>query len=110
MSQHGAFHITAQHLIVLQLTQLPVELALFVGSPAVNALSQCNTFNTWQVGQHVIWQGCHTGARQVKLQQGFQSTKNRRCQRVELGVVGEIQNLQTLEALEAACLDFLKGL
>ncbi|GLD64814.1 tsukushin isoform X1, partial [Lates japonicus] len=33
------------------LTQLPMELSLFLGPPAVDASSQCNTLNTGQVGQ-----------------------------------------------------------
>lgn len=66
-SQHDAFHITVQHLVVLDLTQLPVELSLFLGPPAVDALSQCNALDTGQMGQHVVWQGRHTGARKIQL-------------------------------------------
>ena len=107
-SQHNALHITGEHLVVLDLTQLPVELPLFLGPPAVGAFSQCNTLYTGQVGQHVIWQGHHTGARQVQLLQWVQSAEDRRAQILELGVVWEIQNLQALQALEAVWLDFLK--
>ncbi|KAG7278506.1 hypothetical protein CRUP_004115, partial [Coryphaenoides rupestris] len=40
VSQHHALHITAQHLIMSDLAQLPVELSLFLGPPALDALSQ----------------------------------------------------------------------
>ncbi len=70
VSQHDALHVTVQHLVVMDLTQLPVELSLFLGPPAVDVFSQCNALNTGQMGQHVIWQGRHTRARQIQLLQG----------------------------------------
>lgn len=39
-SQHDAFHVTAEHIVVLEPTQLPVELGLFLAPPALGAFSQ----------------------------------------------------------------------
>lgn len=69
-SQRDALHVAVQDLVVLDLAQLPVELPLFLAPPAVDVWSQRNALNAGQVGQHVIWQGRHAGARQIKLLQG----------------------------------------
>lgn len=108
VSQHDALHVTVQHLSLLDLTELPVELSLFIGPPAVDVFSQCNTPDTRQVGQHVTWQGRHAGAGQIQLLQGAQSAENCRAQSLEFGVVREVKNLQALETHEAVWLDFLE--
>ncbi len=60
VSQQDALHITVQRVAFFNLTQLPVELSLFIGPPAVDAFSQSNALNTGQVGQNVTWQGRYT--------------------------------------------------
>lgn len=63
VSQHDALHITAEHIIMLELTQLPVELRLFLASPTLDTFSQRDSLNAGQVAQHVIWQRRHAWAR-----------------------------------------------
>ncbi|KAG7223126.1 hypothetical protein INR49_015885 [Caranx melampygus] len=41
--------LAVQHLVVLDLTQLPMELSLFLGPPAMDTSSQRNTLNTRQI-------------------------------------------------------------